>query len=177
MSRSCVNSADLFCYVCGEVTLASQRPSIERLWSRKPTICTLGVNWMTKTRSGRRTLCANRVQYVLEAWMNYKGITMPFAHSSGVEGTLKLQQWLLLLLDTSCGKWYEQKDAENWLCKYTLCHQICTSWGRSARAGATKKIQFEFGDGRGRHGENKISRRKTYGSRLPRSSIWVTSQT
>jgi len=25
MSRSCVNSADLFCYVCGEVTLALQR--------------------------------------------------------------------------------------------------------------------------------------------------------
>jgi len=24
MSRSSVNSADLFCYVCGEVTLASQ---------------------------------------------------------------------------------------------------------------------------------------------------------
>jgi len=28
MSRSCVNGADLFCYVCGEETLASQRCSI-----------------------------------------------------------------------------------------------------------------------------------------------------
>jgi len=27
MSRCCVNSADLFCYVCGEMTLASQRRS------------------------------------------------------------------------------------------------------------------------------------------------------
>jgi hypothetical protein len=25
------------------------------------------------------------------------------------------------LLDTSCGKWYVQKEAENWLSKYTLC--------------------------------------------------------
>jgi len=28
MSRSSVNSADLFCYVCGEVTSVSQRRSI-----------------------------------------------------------------------------------------------------------------------------------------------------
>ena len=26
--------------------------------------CTLGLNWVTKTRTGRCTLCANRVQYV-----------------------------------------------------------------------------------------------------------------
>jgi len=31
MSCSCVNSADLFCYVCGEVMLASQRRSITPL--------------------------------------------------------------------------------------------------------------------------------------------------
>jgi len=31
MSRSCVNSVDLFCYVCGEVTLASQRRSLTPL--------------------------------------------------------------------------------------------------------------------------------------------------
>ena len=31
-----------------------------------PSVRTLGVNWVTKTRSGRRTLCANRVQPVLE---------------------------------------------------------------------------------------------------------------
>jgi len=31
MSRSCVKSADLFCYVCGEVTLVSQKHSITPL--------------------------------------------------------------------------------------------------------------------------------------------------
>jgi len=31
MSRSCVNSADLFFYVCGEVTLATNRRSITPL--------------------------------------------------------------------------------------------------------------------------------------------------
>jgi len=89
-----------------------------------------------------------------------------------VDGTLEPHQWLLLLFDTSCGKWYEQKEAENWLFKYTLCHQNCASWGRFARAGATKRIQFEFGDGRERHGENRISRR-TYGSGLPRSQTYM----
>ena len=49
--------------------------------------------------------------------------------------------------------------------------------GKICCAAATKRIQFEFGDGRGRHGENRTSRRRTYRSRLPRSSIWVTSQT
>jgi hypothetical protein len=44
-------------------------------------------------------------------------------------------------------------------------------WKRSIRARATKRIKFEFGGGRGRHGENRISRRRSYRSRLPRSSI------
>jgi hypothetical protein len=42
---------------------------------------------------------------------------------------------------------------------------------RSARARATKRIQFEFGDRRGRHGENSTSRRRTSRSRLARCSI------
>jgi len=82
------------------------------------------------------------------------------------------------VLGTSYGKWYEQKvEEENWLSEYTLCYQNWDPWGRSAHAGATKRIKFEFGERRGRHGENRTSQRRTYRSRLPRSCIWVTSKT
>jgi hypothetical protein len=49
--------------------------------------------------------------------------------------------------------------------------------GKICPAVATKRIQFEFRDGRGRHRENRTSRRRTYRSTLPRFSIWVASQT
>jgi hypothetical protein len=48
------------------------------------------------------------------------------------------------LIDTSCGKWYEQKEeAEYRLSKYPLCHQTCASWG-SARARATKEYNLNL---------------------------------
>jgi len=57
----------LLCEQCGPIlvrvwvlTLESQRRSVTPLI--KPTICSLGVNWVTKTRNGHHTLCANRVQ-------------------------------------------------------------------------------------------------------------------
>jgi len=66
MSRCCVNSANLFCYVFGEVTLGSQRRSITPL-IKKAYHLYFGCKQGDQDRSGRRTLCTNRVKYVLEA--------------------------------------------------------------------------------------------------------------
>ena len=66
MSRSCVNSAVLFCYVCGEVTLASKTRSIKPL-IKKAYHLYFGCKLSDQDKKWARTLCENRVQYVLEA--------------------------------------------------------------------------------------------------------------
>ena len=78
MSRSCVNSVDLFCYVCGEVTLASQRRSITPLIKKAYHLyfgCKLGDQDMKWTPHIVCKSCAIR----LGVWINRKGMAMPFA--------------------------------------------------------------------------------------------------
>jgi len=78
MSCSCVNSADLFCYVCGEVMLASKRRSITPLIKKAYHLyfgCKLGdqdKKWVPHILC---EWCAIR----LGGWINRKGMAMPFA--------------------------------------------------------------------------------------------------
>jgi len=80
MSRPCVKSADQFCYVCGEVTLASQRCFITPLIKKAyhPYFgCKLGdqdKNWAPHIVCKS---CATR----LGGWISRKGMAMPFAVS------------------------------------------------------------------------------------------------
>jgi len=92
MSRCCVNSADLFCYVCGEVTLASQRPSIAPLIKKAYHLyfgCKLG----DQDKKWAPHIMCKSCAIGLGGWINRKGMAMPFAvpkvwrepsnHSSG----------------------------------------------------------------------------------------------
>jgi len=78
MSCSCVNSADPFCYVCGEVTLASSRRSIKPLIKKAYHLyfgCKLGDQDMKWTPHIVCKLCVIR----LGGWINRKGMAMPCA--------------------------------------------------------------------------------------------------
>ena len=78
MSRSYVNSADLFCYVCGEVTLVSQRCSIMPLIKKTYHLyfgCKLGDQDNKWAPHVVCKLCAIR----LGGWINRKGMATPFA--------------------------------------------------------------------------------------------------
>jgi len=66
MSPCCVNSAALFCYVCGEMTLASQRRSITSL-IKKAYHLYLRRKMGDEDKKCAPHLRANRAQYVLEA--------------------------------------------------------------------------------------------------------------
>ena len=78
MCRSFVNSADLFCYVCGEVMLASQRRSITPLIKKAYHLhfgCKLGdqdKKWVPHIVCKS---CAIRPG----GWISNKGMAMPFA--------------------------------------------------------------------------------------------------
>jgi len=64
MSRSCVNRADLFCYVCGEVTLASQKRSVTPLIKEAYYLyfgCKLGDQDMKRTPHNVCKSCAIRL--------------------------------------------------------------------------------------------------------------------
>jgi len=80
MSRSCVNSVDLFCYVCAKVTLASQRRSITPLIKKAYHlyfVWKLGDHDMKWTPHIVYISCAIR----LGGWINHKGMAMLFAFS------------------------------------------------------------------------------------------------
>ena len=166
-----VNSVDLFCYVCREVTLASQRPSIKLLIKKAYHLyfgCKLGDQ---DKKWAQHTVCIS-CAIGLGSWITRKGMTMPRAvpvvwkepsnHSSDC--------YFCLITPVASGMNRKKKQRTDYP-NNILCHQTCVSWGRSARAGTNKRLHFEFGDGKGRHEENRTSRRRTFRSRLSRSRI------
>jgi len=78
MSRSRLNSADLLCYVCGEVTLASQRRSITPL-IRKAYHLYFGCKLGDQDKKWEPHIVCKSCAIRLGAWINRKGMTMPFA--------------------------------------------------------------------------------------------------
>jgi len=78
MSRPCVNSADRFCYVCGEATLASQRCSITPLTKKAYHLyfgCKLGDQ---DKKWAPHIVCKSRATR-LGGWISRKGMAMPIA--------------------------------------------------------------------------------------------------
>src|SRR5215469_8389877 len=73
-----VNSVDLFCYVCGEVTLASQRRSITPLIKKAYHLyfgCKLG----NQNKKWAPHIVCKSCAIHLGGWINRKGMAMPFA--------------------------------------------------------------------------------------------------
>ncbi|XP_029451745.1 zinc finger protein 544-like isoform X3 [Rhinatrema bivittatum] len=78
MPRTCVNNADNFCYVCGEVTFASQKRSITALVKRAYYLyfgCKIG----DQDKSWAPHICCNTCATNLHQWLNRKRKSMPFA--------------------------------------------------------------------------------------------------
>jgi hypothetical protein len=78
MSRSYVNRADLFCYVCGEVTLASKKRSVTLVIKKAYHlyfVCKLGDQDKKCAPHIVCKSCAIR----LGGWINRKGMAMSFA--------------------------------------------------------------------------------------------------
>ena len=170
MSRSCVNSVDLFCYVCGKVTLASQIRSVTPL-IKKSYILYFGCKVGDQDKKWAPHTVCKSCAIRLGGWINRKGMTMPFAvpmvwrepsyHSSDC--------YFCLTPSVASGMNRKKKQKIDYPNIPSAIRPV-PHGETSARARATKRFRFEFGDGRGRHGENRTSQR-TYRSRLPRSSI------
>ena len=127
MSRCCVNSVDLdlSCCACGKVTLASQRRFIAPLIKKAYHLyfgCKLG----DQTRSGRRTLCANRLQYVLETGLAVREwrCRLPFQWCGGNPQTTTVTAtfaWHLLWQVV----WIERRSRELTIQIYPLPSDLC----------------------------------------------------
>ncbi|CAH2014076.1 unnamed protein product [Acanthoscelides obtectus] len=78
MSRKCVNNPDQFCYVCGDVTFASQRRSITPLITKAYQLyfgCKLG----DQDKQWAPHICCNTCASSLRSWLNGKKRSMRFA--------------------------------------------------------------------------------------------------
>lgn len=78
MSRKCVNSPDYFCYVCGEVTFASQKRSITPLIKTAYHLyfgCKIG----DQDKQWAPHICCNSCASSLRNWLNRKKRSMRFA--------------------------------------------------------------------------------------------------
>ena len=78
MCGCCVNSADIFCYVCGEVTLASQRRSIRPL-IKKAYHLYVGCKLGDQDKQWAPHIVCKSCAICLGDCINRKGIAIPFA--------------------------------------------------------------------------------------------------
>ena len=78
MSHSCVSSMDLFCYVCGEETLASQRRSITPL-IKKANHLYFGYKLGDQDKKRAPHIVCKSRAIRLGGWISLKGMAMLFA--------------------------------------------------------------------------------------------------
>jgi len=78
MPRSCVNSADNFCYICGEVTFARQRKVITTI-VKKAYHLYFGCKIGDQDKSWAPHICCRKFATNLSQWLNGKRHAMPFA--------------------------------------------------------------------------------------------------
>lgn len=78
MPPTCVNSADNFCYVCGEVTFASQKRSITTM-VKKAYHLYFGCKIGDQDKRWAPHICCNTCATNLRQWLNRKRKSMPFA--------------------------------------------------------------------------------------------------
>jgi hypothetical protein len=78
MPRKCVNSADNFCYMCGEITFAARKRVLTPLTKRAYPLY-FGCKEVDQDKSWaphvRCTSCSSK----LDVWVNRKGCSMPFS--------------------------------------------------------------------------------------------------
>ena len=78
MPRTCVNNADNFCYICGEVTFASQKRSITAM-VKKAYHLYFGCKFGDQEKNWAPHICCNTCATDLRQWLNRKRKCMPFA--------------------------------------------------------------------------------------------------
>jgi len=78
MPRTCVNSPDNFCYVCGEVTFSSQKRTITAM-VKKGCHLYFGCKIGDQNKSWAPRVCCNTCATNLRQWLNRKRKSIPFA--------------------------------------------------------------------------------------------------
>ena len=78
MPRNCMNKADSFCYICGEITFSSQKRSITAM-IRKAYHLYFGCKIGDQDKSWAPHVCCSTCASNLRQWLNKKRKCMPFA--------------------------------------------------------------------------------------------------
>ena len=78
MPRDCVNSADNFCYICGEVAFARQRKAFTAIL-KKAYHLYFGWKIGDQDKSWAPHICCRKCATDLSQWLNGKRHAMPFA--------------------------------------------------------------------------------------------------
>ena len=95
MSRVCVNSADNFCYICGEFTVSSQKHVLTTR-TRKAYHQYFGCKVGDQEKPWAPHICCNSCVTALNEWLKKKRKAMPFAVKD-LERTNGSRKRLLLL--------------------------------------------------------------------------------
>lgn len=117
MLRTCVNNANSFCYICGEVILASQKCSRTAV-VKKAYHQSFGCKIWDQDKSWAPHYCCIRRATYLHHWLSKKKKSMPFA---------------VRIMWREPNNWYQLKDkfiVISWLvwhhchCYITLCRKL-----------------------------------------------------
>jgi len=78
MQRKCVNSADSFCYICGELTFSSQKIAVTPIIRKTYHLC-FGCQVGDQDKSWDPHLCCNVCATNLRSGLSHKRRSVPFA--------------------------------------------------------------------------------------------------
>lgn len=105
MPRNCVNSANNFCYICGEVTFAAQKKNISAT-VKKAYHLYFGCKIGDQDKDWAPHVCCRTCAVNLSQWLNGKRKAMPFAvpmiwRSPPITLTTVISVWYHQLLEAS----------------------------------------------------------------------------
>jgi len=137
MPRTCVNSPDNFCYVCGEVTFSSQKRTITAI-VKKGCHLYFGCKIGDQDKSWAPHVCCNRCATNLRQWLNRKRKSMPFAvpmiWREPTDHTSNCYFCLVPAIDKGLSK----KKKASVHSKHSIGFTSSTTWRRSASSWTTR---------------------------------------
>jgi hypothetical protein len=126
MQQKCVNSADKFCYICGDVTISSQKRAITPI-IRKAYHLYFGCQIGDQDKSWAPHISCNTCVANLRKWLSRQRRSMPFAVPMVRREQTNHISELLLHGASPPAKFFEEEKVDLKLSEYTIYYAASTS--------------------------------------------------
>ena len=144
MRCNCINSADNFCYICGEVTFARQRKAVTAIVKMAYHLyfgCKVG----NQDKSWAPHICCRKCATNFLQWLNDERHAMPFAVSMvWREPGNHTTDCCFCMVSPVSGGFMKKKKVDNSVSEYTICSPSSSARRRNFRSWTSERIYHRF---------------------------------